>query len=499
MKTPPLIAIIGAAILAMASAASATVIFSDDFTGVTNPNSAGWYFYNTSTAGIAWDIATSNTPPLSGNAMRNPTSSGSNTVAIKQFATQSLSRIGDQIEIRLDFRSVGGAQGQLQVSLLGSANTVSANQFGGTNPISDADGYGFYHLFKTTANSPSYLQVTDSSTTSVLFSPTQTQIIGDNLGHTLTFRLTLTAAGLELSSSIDNTAFTSYLDASAPVYTAFDTVRIAAPGPASSAYVYFDNIMVKAVPEPSALMLLAAGLAVGCLVRRRFNRATGASPAAFPPAPASSAAASKPFPFTQKPPEAFTLVEILTCIAILAILAVLVFPVVGKVTNKATLTKCLGNHRQITRAYLAWLGDHNGKLWYRAPGGNWGGGSGPLFGAQNYPAAPGYLCQLLEPYGLTMAKWSGWKAIPNADKTVWYCPASYRQTAIAGHGATYYYRFLGNEIGATSSVTLAAVSDHLSKTPYLRDYYGNHEDSSQLYFSTKHNVYSYLDGHSEYK
>lgn len=57
---------------------------------------------------------------------------------------------------------------------------------------------------------------------------------------------------------------------------------------------------------------------------------------------------------------AFTLLEILAVVAVVLILAALVFPAVGKFIEKANETKCLANLKTIGSASAAYSGDHNG-------------------------------------------------------------------------------------------------------------------------------------------
>jgi type II secretory pathway pseudopilin PulG len=204
-----------------------------------------------------------------------------------------------------------------------------------------------------------------------------------------------------------------------------------------------------------------------------------------------------------RPVRAITLVEMLVSIFIVSLLAALCFPAFSKFSKAGTVTKCLNNQRQITTAYLAYLADADGALWFRPSSGSdpsgWSGGSGAIYGPQSYPAAAGYFCTLLAPYGLQPATWTGFgNPIGNRSQTVWYCPATYNKQEIAGHGATYFYQYLGTYAGLGSGAKLAAVSDHISSKPYLRDYFGNHEDPKKL-FPTTRNVYTYLDGHSEYR
>lgn len=59
---------------------------------------------------------------------------------------------------------------------------------------------------------------------------------------------------------------------------------------------------------------------------------------------------------------AFTLIEILASMAIVAVLAALLFPAIGKMTQKAREAKCLSNLRQLGSAWLAYANDNGGRL-----------------------------------------------------------------------------------------------------------------------------------------
>ncbi len=60
--------------------------------------------------------------------------------------------------------------------------------------------------------------------------------------------------------------------------------------------------------------------------------------------------------------KAFTLIELLSVIAIVAVLMALSFVVVGKVGSIRQRTTCANNMRQIALAMLTYAGDHKGKL-----------------------------------------------------------------------------------------------------------------------------------------
>ena len=59
------------------------------------------------------------------------------------------------------------------------------------------------------------------------------------------------------------------------------------------------------------------------------------------------------------PPSAFTLVELLVVIAVIAILAGLLLPVVGRARAQGERIKCVGNLRQLALAWTQYAGDYN--------------------------------------------------------------------------------------------------------------------------------------------
>ena len=78
--------------------------------------------------------------------------------------------------------------------------------------------------------------------------------------------------------------------------------------------------------------------------------------------------AMRPFPLRspQLPPassaRAFTLIELLTVVAIIGILAAILFPAIGAVRSKAASTRSIGNLTQFGASYMTYAADNKGKL-----------------------------------------------------------------------------------------------------------------------------------------
>jgi prepilin-type N-terminal cleavage/methylation domain-containing protein len=60
--------------------------------------------------------------------------------------------------------------------------------------------------------------------------------------------------------------------------------------------------------------------------------------------------------------EAFTLIELLVVVAVIALLAAILFPTFSQAREKARQAGCLSNHRQINLAVMVYLQDYDGRF-----------------------------------------------------------------------------------------------------------------------------------------
>lgn len=81
---------------------------------------------------------------------------------------------------------------------------------------------------------------------------------------------------------------------------------------------------------------------------------------------------------------AFTLVELLIVLAVLALWALLLVPALARTQPDSRAARCLNNHRQLCRAWLMYADDNNDKLAINIHGGSAASPSQPLW-------APGWL------------------------------------------------------------------------------------------------------------
>jgi len=148
---------------------------------------------------------------------------------------------------------------------------------------------------------------------------------------------------------------------------------------------------------------------------------------------------------------AFTLIELLTVIAIIGILAAILIPVVGKVRSSANKTKCISNLREIGKQMILFGNDNKYKLptdSFNSQGGGYTNGeSGQTAAGQaRITNTKGILAYYLYPYG---AKVNDINKLGIADKPThnsFVCPSinGYGNTALKPEQALSYCLSVSN-------------------------------------------------------
>ena len=82
---------------------------------------------------------------------------------------------------------------------------------------------------------------------------------------------------------------------------------------------------------------------------------------------------------------AFTLIELLTVIAIVGVLAAIIVVALGRARESARATQCVSNLRSIQAATLLWVNDNGGKM---PDGDTWGTDLAPYLGLPTPPPSP---------------------------------------------------------------------------------------------------------------
>jgi prepilin-type N-terminal cleavage/methylation domain-containing protein/prepilin-type processing-associated H-X9-DG protein len=128
---------------------------------------------------------------------------------------------------------------------------------------------------------------------------------------------------------------------------------------------------------------------------------------------------------------AFTLMELLVVITIIAVLAGLAFAAVGASQRRAQQAACAGNLRQIGAAMNAYAGENDGALPPISPDGNKDWNAGPWFPQVLKPYLPSqkiWNCPgqpLDRHFGLTKREWT-------TKKNAWYIPCYAFNANVAG-------------------------------------------------------------------
>jgi prepilin-type N-terminal cleavage/methylation domain-containing protein/prepilin-type processing-associated H-X9-DG protein len=162
-----------------------------------------------------------------------------------------------------------------------------------------------------------------------------------------------------------------------------------------------------------------------------------------------------------RPPEAFTLMEMLIVVAIIAALAAVSLPVYNRVTQRSRSTACLSNLRQLGAALNLYLGEHNMTMPTMA--------AGRKDRAEEIPV----LDNTLAPYA--------------GDPRLFACPADVGGLA-ARTGTSYYWNPALNGQSAAALTFLKV--ENAGRIPVISDKEGFHP------YDKDHVNFLYADGHA---
>lgn len=163
---------------------------------------------------------------------------------------------------------------------------------------------------------------------------------------------------------------------------------------------------------------------------------------------------------------AFTLVEILVCVAIIAVLAALMFPVFSRAKNSAKETSAASNLKQIYTALKLYQVDYPESVPY---------GTTPQMGFPHF-------VDYIEPDG---------KGFPGAPRDLFYSPCGYHPSfTVPGHPAPGGAIMAQFSVSLEESITLKAILEHKDDAIILLD--GNCMSHDIDAFASDDSVKKYL-------
>ena len=174
----------------------------------------------------------------------------------------------------------------------------------------------------------------------------------------------------------------------------------------------------------------------------------------------------------------FTLIELLVVVAIIGLLAAILFPVFAKAREKARQTACLSNQKQIGLALMQYAQDNDETLPYNANSPAFGFGSNISFGTINFatPADAQWVTNWISaiyPYSKSWAI----LVCPSMQPANFTYPAGQPAQPVGINSDSYYANavIVGQStpiasIQAPASVVFSQEGDYTSNRAYVRPY-----------------------------
>ncbi len=190
---------------------------------------------------------------------------------------------------------------------------------------------------------------------------------------------------------------------------------------------------------------------------------------------------------------AFTLIEILVVIALIAILAALLLPVVNRVKTRSKATHCLSNLKQWGTATLLYVADNRD---YLPPEGFGSPNSYKDFTAGWYRALPELL-------GMPVYWDQPWRtnAAVEPGRSIWLCPSNPRRS----NGNNLFHYCLNEEHDGTGDDDLKLVKVHRFANPSAQVWMFDSKNlpalgGASFVHTNLHNggaQFNFLDGHAQ--
>jgi prepilin-type processing-associated H-X9-DG protein len=199
---------------------------------------------------------------------------------------------------------------------------------------------------------------------------------------------------------------------------------------------------------------------------------------------------TRPVGSPQRTVGALTLLELLVCLAIVAVLAALLLPALHQAREKARAIFCLSNLRQWGLATQLYVVDHND---YLPPEGH----PNPMPGSTN----TGWYIQLPRQIGLPRYHDMPWRTNPSVDvsSTVWLCPSNPRRS----NGLNLFHYCLNEHVNGTGARNRPVTLSSIPSPPLVVWLFDSKNLPAVGYWGFTHTNlhagganFSFLDGHA---